>query len=792
MNVIEYIKDNILLLDGAMGTVLQNSGISPGKYPEAMNIDHADVVASVHDAYMTAGSKLVLTNTFGASAHKMAGCQYTPRQVITAGVQLAKKVRAKHGGYVALDIGPLGRLLEPMGTMTFEQAYEDFAMQVKAGVAAGADLIFIETMTDLYEVKAAVLAAKENSNLPVFTTMSFEQNMHTFAGTALSSMAITLDALGVDALGINCSLGPVEMLPMAKELKKWTDKPLIIKPNAGLPCLVNDKTVYNITKEDFAAAMEEIMALGVNIVGGCCGTTPEMLKFFFDKAKQRTKTDISARQPVSAVCSSGRTVVIDGVRIIGERINPTGKALFKKALETGDMDYIARQAVEQMNAGAHILDVNVGHLGVDEKEMMIKTVKKIQSVCNLPLQIDSSSREVIEAGLRVCNGKAIVNSVNGEQDKLDTILPIAKKYGAAVLGLTLDENGIPDTAQERFAIAEKILANALAHGIRKEDVFIDCLTLASSAQQEGAVETLRAVEMVTKQLGLKTTLGVSNISFGLPNRQLLNSSFMTMAMYCGLKMPIINPNATAMTDAVYAFNQLTGADVGGSAYISRFNAEKAQKTADISVKTNVYSMEDLISLGLDAEVKKFVKSLLKVKQPLEIVQEKLIPALDKVGKDYENGKIFLPQLMASAEAAKKGFDAINEYIVENGSGNFEKKGPVIIATVKGDVHDIGKNIVKTVLENYGYEVIDLGKDVPPQAVVDAAMQHGAQLVGLSALMTTTVKAMEQTITLLKQSADIPVMVGGAVLTADFARQIGADYYASDAQAAVSIAKKVIK
>ncbi|MBR5521532.1 MAG: homocysteine S-methyltransferase family protein [Oscillospiraceae bacterium] len=788
MNILDYIKDNILLLDGAMGTVLQNSGIAPGKHPEAMNIDHPDVVASVHDAYMTAGSKLVLTNTFGASAHKMAGCQYTPQQVITAGVKLAKEVRRKHGGYVALDIGPLGQLLEPMGTLTFEQAYEDFAMQVKAGAAAGADLVFIETMTDLYEVKAAVLAVKENCDLPVFTTMSFEQNMHTFAGTSLSSMAITLDGLGVDALGINCSLGPVEMLPMAKELKKWTDKPLIIKPNAGLPCLVNDKTVYNITKEDFAQAMEEIMALGVNIVGGCCGTTPDMLNFFFDKAKQHSKTEVKVKQPVSAVCSSGKTVVIDSVKIIGERINPTGKALFKKALETGDMDYIARQAVEQMNAGAHILDVNVGHLGIDEKEMMIQVVKKIQSVCNLPLQIDSSSPEVIEAGLRVCNGKAIVNSVNGEKEKLDAILPLAKKYGAAVLGLALDENGIPDTAQQRVDIARRILDAAIEYDIRKEDVFIDCLTLASSAQQEGAMETLKAVEMVTKELGLKTTLGVSNISFGMPERQLMNSAFMTMAMYRGLSMPIINPNSTAMTDAVFAFNRISGYDTGGKEYISRFAGRKETRP----VTSENFTLEELIYMGLSSETKQAVKSLLAEKTAMKIVQDSLIPALDVVGKDYENGKIFLPQLMAAAEAAKKGFEAISESMAATGDNNYEKKGPVVIATVKGDVHDIGKNIVKTVMENYGYEVIDLGKDVAPQAVVDAVIGHNAQLVGLSALMTTTVKAMEETITLLKNAGNVPVMVGGAVLTPDFARQIGADYYAQDAQMAVAVAREVIK
>lgn len=789
MNILEYIKDNVLFLDGAMGTVLQNSGVNPGKYPEAMNITHPDVVSGVHDAYFKTGTKLVLTNTFGASAHKMAGCEYTPQQVIEAGVKLAKETAKAYGGYVALDIGPLGQLLEPMGTLTFEEAYEDFALQVRAGAAAGADLVFIETMTDLYEVKAAVLAVKENCNLPVFTTMSFEENMHTFAGTSLSSMAVTLDGLGVDAMGINCSLGPVEMLPMARELKKWTDKPLIIKPNAGLPCLVNDKTVYNISSEDFASAMEEIMALGVNIVGGCCGTDPAMLKYFFDRVKNSKKKNISAKQPFTAVCSSGKTVVIDGVKVIGERINPTGKALFKKALETNDLDYIARQAVEQVSAGADILDVNVGHLGIDEKEMMVKVVKKIQSVTNLPLQIDSSDPQVIEAGLRVCNGKAIVNSVNGEQEKLDAILPIAKKYGAAVLGLALDENGIPDKAEKRVEIAEKILSAAVNAGIRKEDVFIDCLTLASSAQPEGAMETLKAVGVVSKQLGLKTTLGVSNISFGLPNRQLLNTSFMTMAMYQGLNMPIINPNSKAMMDAVFAYNQLANADMGGKEYISRFADSEENKTV---VKTDEYDIQTLISLGLDAETKKAVKQLLLEKQPLEIVQEKLIPALDKVGKDYESGKIFLPQLMQSAEAAKRGFEAINEKIAADGVGDYDKKGPVVIATVKGDVHDIGKNIVKTVMENYGYDVIDLGKDVAPQAVVNTAVEKGAKLVGLSALMTTTVKAMEETIALLKETGhSIPVMVGGAVLTKEFAKEIGADFYAKDAQAAVEIAKKVL-
>lgn len=787
MNILNYIKDNILLLDGAMGTVLQNSNVEIGKYPEALNITHPQVVCGVHKAYLEAGSKLVLSNTFGASAHKLNGCRYSCEEVITAGVSNAKKMREQYGAYAALDIGPLGRLLEPMGDMTFEDAYRQFARQVKAGARAGADLVFIETMTDLYEVRAAVLAAKENSCLPVFATMSFEENMHTFAGTSLSAMALTLDGLGVDALGINCSLGPVEMLPMVKELRRWTDKPIIIKPNAGMPCLVEDKTVYNITSQQFSDAMLEIMDLGVNIVGGCCGTTPRMLREFFRQVKGREKIPKEPMPKISAVCSYGKTVVIDSVKIIGERINPTGKALFKQALETGDLDYIARQAVEQMNAGADILDVNVGHLGIDEKDMMVKVIKKIQSVCSLPLQIDSSNNDVIEAGLRVYNGKAIVNSVNGEKQKLDSLLPIVKKYGAAVLGLTLDEGGIPDTAQQRFDIAQRILQRAQENGISKENVFIDCLTLAVSAQKDAADQTLQAVELVKKNLGLKTTLGVSNISFGMPNRELLNSAFMTMAMERGLDMPIINPNSDTMRNAVYAFKRLKGEQGAAEDYIGRFSGFSAKPS-----KNREYSLEDCIYAGFAKEAKTATKQLLETRRPLDIVENCLIPALDKVGKDYEAGKIFLPQLMQSAEAAKSGFEAISAAIASDSSQTFEKKGPIVIATVKGDVHDIGKNIVKTILENYGYLVVDLGKDVRPETVVQAAAEKGAKLVGLSALMTTTVKSMEQTIQLLKADGiDVPVMVGGAVLTEDFAKKIGADFYAKDAQASVEIAKKII-
>ena len=788
MDILKYIQNNILLLDGAMGTTLQNAGLKLGQHPEELNITDPQLVAGVHKAYYESGSKLVLTNTFGASEYKLSGAKFSVEEVITAGVKLAKETAKDYEGYVALDIGPIGQLLEPMGSLTFEKAYDIFARQIKAGVKAGADLVFIETMTDVYEVKAAVLAAKENSNLPVFATMSFEENMRTFTGASLSSMALTLDGLGVDAFGINCSLGPVEMLPMVKELRKWTDKPLIIKPNAGLPCLVGSQTVFNITKEEFAAAMEEILALGVNILGGCCGTTPEMLKFFFDKVKNKEKTDRPLREKFSAVCSATDTVVLDKVRIIGERINPTGKALFKKALETKDLDYIARQAVEQAQAGADILDVNVGHLGIDEKEMMIKVVKKVQSVCSLPLQIDSSNAQVIEAALRVYNGKPIINSVNGEESKLKEILPLVKKYGGAVLGLALDEKGIPEKAQDRLIIAQKIMDTALKMGIKKEDIFIDCLTLASSAQQDIALETVKAVALIKEKLGLKTTLGVSNISFGLPERELLNSTFMAMALYAGLDMPIINPNIKAMTDTVFAFNQLCAKDVGSTEYVKRFSGNVTEKKPVQSQ----HSLENCIYSGLGAESKEAVKALLNEFDELEIVQNRLIPALDQVGKDYESGKIFLPQLMQSAEAAKKGFEAISESFAKKGRADYEKKGPIVLATVKGDVHDIGKNIVKTVLENYGYEVIDLGKDTEIDLIVNTATEKSAKLVGLSALMTTTVTSMEKTIQALKAAGfKGPIVVGGAVLTPAFAKEIGADFYAKDAQATVAIAKGVM-
>ncbi len=789
MDIKSKLKEKILILDGAMGTQLQENGLKLGENPEVFNIKSPEVVQRIHENYFRAGSNIVLTNTFGANEKKLASTGYTVEQVIGAAVSIAKKAAEKYNGLVGLDVGPIGELLEPMGTLSFEQAYDIFKRQVIQGEKSGADAIFIETMTDLYEMKAALLAAKENTKLPVFCTMSFEQDMRTFTGCGIQSMALTLEGLGADAIGINCSLGPVEMLPMVKELRRWTTLPLIIKPNAGLPVIENGVTTFNITTEEFAKAMGEIIDLGVSLVGGCCGTNPDYIAAL---SKIASKKSFAVQQisVSSAVCSHSECVEIDRIRVIGERINPTGKKLFKEALLKGDIDYIVRQAIEQVEAGADILDVNVGLPGINEKEMMVTVIKKLQGVVNTPLQIDSSDPQVIEAALRVYNGKPIVNSVNGEAGSMAAILPLVKKYGAAVVGLTLDENGIPRLAQQRFEIAEKIMNEAISQGIRKEDVFIDCLTLTSSAEQETAYETLKAVRAVKEKLGLKTVLGVSNISFGLPAREVMNHIFLTLAMANGLDLPIINPNAKEMMDAVVCYHQLKNIDKGSEKYIERFNTHTA-KSEPQTVKNGYSDIGYCISKGLKEETKACCESLLETMQELEIVSQKLIPALDEVGKAYERNEIFLPQLIQSAEAAKGAFELVRASIAKKSQGEAVSRGKIVIATVKGDIHDIGKNIVKVVLENYGYDVIDLGKDVPAEKVVAAVRSSQAGLVGLSALMTTTLKSMEETIELLhKENLPCKIVVGGAVLTEDYAQQIKADYYAKDAQAAVEVAKQV--
>lgn len=779
----ELIKNEFVFLDGAMGTMLQNSGMEPGEIPEILNIKNPELIAGIHEAYAKAGADIVYANTFGANRIKLSGSGYSVSDVIRAGI-----ANAKHGAggsaLTALDIGPIGQLLEPTGSLSPEEAYDIFKEEVIAG--SDADIIVVETMTDLAEMRAALLAAKENSDKPVLCTMSFEENMRTFTGCSISAMAMTLEGLGADSIGFNCSLGPDKLLPMVEELARWTSLPIVVKPNAGLPDPLTNK--YNLPPAEFAEIMEKLADLGVKYIGGCCGTSPKYITALKERFAGHKFSNACAVVP-PAVCTATNTVVIDRPRIIGERINPTGKKLFKEALLKGDMPYILNQATEQESAGTDILDVNVGLPGINEAEMMVRTVKALGGITSLPLQIDSSDPTAIEAALRIYSGKAIVNSVNGEDESLSKILPVVKKYGAAVVGLTLDKEGVPKTAEKRFAIAEKILNKALSYGIKRENVFIDCLTLTASAEQECVMETLKALKMVKEKLGLKTVLGVSNISFGLPNRELINSRFLCMALSYGLDLPIINPNIEAMTGTVRAFNLLSGTDANSSEFISVYG-EKEPAAAPVSAQKSDYDIPYCIDHGLKENCAALTGELLKTTPPMAIINDILIPSLDRVGAGFEKGEIFLPQLILAAGVAEAAFDVIKSKLAESGQKS-ESKGPIVLATVKGDIHDIGKNIVKVLLENYGYEVIDLGKDVPPEKVVEAALKSSASLVGLSALMTTTLKGMAETIKLLKQQSKCKIMVGGAVLTPEYAAEIGADFYAKDAKESVDIAKKVI-
>ena len=776
--------DGHILLDGAMGSVLQQHGLKLGGLPEELNFTEPDLIRSIHRSYIEAGAQGIYANTFGANRHKLQSSKYTVEQIVKQGIKLAREAAEGTDVLVGLDIGSLGRMLRPTGDMPVDEAYDMFREVMTAGREA--DFIVIETMTDLMEIKTALLAAKENTDLPVICTMSFEQNMRTFTGCSAAAMALTLSGLGADVIGMNCSLGPKDALPIVDETLKWSSVPVLIRPNAGLPD--PSTNLYNTTPEEYAEVMEQIAAKGVKVLGGCCGTTPDYIR---EVAKQiRGKTCVMPQPEIpAAVCSASSVVTIDTVRIIGERINPTGKKLFKEALKKHDLDYIMRQALEQIGAGAEILDVNVGLPDIDEKEMMLAAVNAIQSVTDAPLQIDTTELPVLEAALRIVSGKPIVNSVNGEDEKLDTVLPLVKKYGAAVVGLTLDENGIPKTAEERFAIAEKILRRAQEYGIPKRDVYIDCLTLTASAEQDGVKETLKALRMVTEKLGLKTVLGVSNISFGLPNRELVNSTFISLAMQCGLTLPIMNPNIASMTGAVRAFRLLSGYDRHGAEFIESYGAEVKKPAA--AVPTSEMDISDAVAAGLKAECAAAAERMLSSgTDPMEIINGKLIPALDAVGSKFEKGTIFLPQLIQSAGAAQAAFDVIKKAISERG-GSGVSAGRVVLCTVKGDIHDIGKNIVKTLLENYGFDVIDLGKDVDYQDVVDAAIKYDVRLVGLSALMTTTLKSMENTIKLLHENnVNCKIVVGGAVLTPDYAEKIGADFYARDAKETVDIARKV--
>ena len=792
-------RKRFVFLDGGMGTQLQARGLQPGQKPELAALEMPDVLTAIHTDYANAGADILLANTFGANAKKLAGCGHTVEDVVTASIACARKAADTTGALVALDIGPLGELLVPAGTLSFEDAYAEFAQVIRAGTAAGADLVFLETMTDLYELKAAILAAKENCTLPIFTSMSFESRGRTFTGCTVESYAVTAAGLGADAVGINCSLGPKEILPFAQRLCRSVPAgvPVFVKPNAGLP---NPDGSYNLDPDGFAAEMKEYAAIGVSMVGGCCGTTPAFIAKLHETFSPLAPADkIPIRR--SCLCTPVRFVEVNGITVVGERINPTGKKRLQQALRDGDSAYPCTQAVAQAEAGAQVLDVNAGLPGIDEAATLEQLVKDLQAVTDLPLQLDSSNPEALSRALRIYNGKPIVNSVNGETETLEKILPLCKKYGAAVVGLALDKGGIPPTVEGRVAIARRIVDAAHAAGIPDEDIYIDCLCLTASAQQEGATQTLQALTRCKKELDVRTVLGVSNISFGLPCRGYLNTTFLTMAMSAGLDLAIMNPNTPEMMAAVRAYRVLTCQDPQSTDYVAAYADVQIQTTQTSKSAATVAEVSaaapggdalfEAVRRGLKAEARAAADAALTMREPLDVVNTSLIPALDAVGDGFEKGTVFLPQLLQAATAAQAAFEAIKAKIAASGQAQ-GSKGKIVIATVKGDVHDIGKNIVRVILENYGYDVLDLGRDVDPERVVEAVRQTGAKLVGLSALMTTTVPNMQATIEALHAAnLDCKVMVGGAVLTPDYARDIGADYYCKDAKASADLAKQLL-
>ena len=788
-----------IMLDGAMGTQLQLRGLTTEQKPELAAFIMPDVLTAVHRDYARAGADILLANTFGANPRKLKGTGYTVQQVIEASIACARTAAQETGALVALDIGPIGELLAPAGTLPFEDACAQFAEMVRAGAAAGADLVFLETMTDLYELKAAILAAKENCDLPVFTSMSFEARGRTFTGCTVESYGITAAGLGADAVGINCSLGPKEILPFAQRLCRVVPAgmPVFVKPNAGLPNLDGS---YDITPAEFAAEMAAYLPTGISMLGGCCGSEPESIRLLKELTQDKTP---AAKTPIvrSRLCTPVRCVEVNGITVVGERINPTGKKRLQQALREGDSAYACAQAVAQAEAGAELLDVNAGLPDIDEPATLEMLVRELQSITDLPLQLDSSNKDALARALRIYNGKPIVNSVNGEQKVLDSILPLCKKYGAAVVGLALDEHGIPKTAEGRFEVAKRIVAATDAIGIPRGDVYIDCLTLTVSAEQSAAAETLKAITMCKKELGVRTVLGVSNISFGLPCRGYMNTTFLTLAMQAGLDLAIMNPNTPEMMAAVRAYRVLTSQDPQSTDYVAAYAdvqiqtsqvSKSAPAAADAQINTaGGDALFEAVRRGLKTEARAAADAALTMREPLDVVNTSLIPALDAVGDGFEKGTVFLPQLLQAATAAQAAFEAIKAKIAASGQAQ-GSKGKIVIATVKGDVHDIGKNIVRVILENYGYDVLDLGRDVPPERVVEAVRQTGAKLVGLSALMTTTVPNMQATIEALHAAKlDCKVMVGGAVLTPSYAKDIGADYYCKDAKASADLAKQLL-
>ncbi|MBO7674292.1 MAG: homocysteine S-methyltransferase family protein [Atopobiaceae bacterium] len=806
-----------LLFDGGMGTMLQDAGLKAGACPELLCLTDPHTVTGIHAAYVAAGSEVVTTNTFGANARKLAegaraeGLVRVPSvaQVFAAAVACAKDAGAR---YVAADIGPTGALLRPLGTMSFDEAYDLFAEQVRAADAAGADLFVIETMADLLEAKAAVLAAKENSDLPVFCTMTFGEDGRTFLGTTPEVAAVTLSALGVDVLGVNCSLGPADVAPLARRMCAWSTKPVLVQANAGLPRMEDGRTVYDIGPTQYCDAVGDMLDAGVTVLGGCCGTTPAyiagekaLIEARAGSGAEATERVADGSRPFTVTSAQQLLSLAPGeVGVIGERINPTGKKRLKEALRIGNYDYVMGEAINQEQAGAQVLDVNAGLPEIDEPATLVRLVEGLQGITSLPLQIDSADPVAIEAAVRAYPGKPIINSTNGKQEALDAVLPLARHYGCAIVGLALDEDGIPGTAQGRLEVARRIVDACDQQGIPREDVLIDCLTMAVSTNQQAARAILDAVRLVKRELpGVRTVLGVSNISFGLPYRELLNATFLTAAFEAGLDLAIMNPLSQRFMDAVAAWRVFNGEDLRAQAYIAAnagrtdasAKAEKPSASSEQQEATAVAStpherVRAAVLQGRGEPVATGVAELLSAGlEPLALVNDVLIPALDEVGALFEKGTFFLPQLMASAEAAKAGFDAVRD---ATAASDAQPKGAVAICTVKGDIHDIGKNIVKMLLENYGYEVHDVGRDVEPQAFVDEVVRHHIRLAGLSALMTTTVPAMADTIALLREQAPwCKVMVGGAVLNPEYAAMVGADYYARDASEAARIAAEVL-
>ena len=788
MTIREEIGKRILFFDGGMGTLLQEQGLQAGELPETWNLKNPEPIIQIHKAYLAAGADIILANTFGANRFKYGE---DLEKIVTAGVANAKKAVAESGkkAYVALDIGSTGKLLKPMGTLDFEEAVGVFAEIIRAGEKAGADLILIETMSDTYELKAAVLAAKENSTLPIMATVIFDESKKMLTGASPQVVVSLLEGLGVDALGINCGLGPKQMKEIVKELLKYASIPVIVNPNAGLPRSENGKTVFDVGAEEFAEDMEEIVTMGAWFAGGCCGTTPAHIQAMVEKCKEITPVPITPKN-YTFVTSYSTAVELGGRPvIIGERINPTGKSKFKQALRDHNIDYILEEGVKQEDSGAHILDVNVGLPEIDEAAMMETIVYELQSIMPIPLQIDTTNMEAMERALRIYNGKPMINSVNGKAEIMEQVFPLVKKYGGVVVGLALDEDGIPDTTEGRLAIAEKIYQTGEKYGISRKDIVIDALVMTMSTNNESAKITLDTVKEITARGG-KTVLGVSNISFGLPQRELINAAFFTMAMNNGLSAGIINPNAKAMRQAYDTFCVLGGYDAQCMNYIENYAVTDAPNAAAKPAAAKL-NLTDSIIKGLKDQAYRATEEELKTKEPIEIINGELVPALDVVGQGFEKGTMFLPQLLMSAEAAKAGFEAIRQYVQSHGEAQ-EKKATIVIATVKGDIHDIGKNIVKVLLENYGYEVIDLGKDVPPEKIVETVVDKHAPLVGLSALMTTTVVNMEESIKELHKEAPwCKIMVGGAVLTQEYADMIGADFYGKDAMQSVYYAERLL-